>query len=401
VRLVFINRFYWPDEPATAQLLTDLATALAARGHAVTIITSQPSAMDVPRAEIRDGVRIWRVRGTRWGRHSLAGRAVDFATFLAGALWRVLRTIRKGDTVVAMTDPPLLGVAVWPVAGLRGVRCLHWVQDIFPEIGLALSPNLLARAVCGGLRPWRNLAWRHSAGCVAVGQDMAGFIAQAGIPADQITTISNWAPAGLEPQPPGAAAELRQAWGLEGRFLVVYSGNLGRVHDLTPVLELAFTLRTETRMAFLFIGDGAQRAALEQAARARGLTNVHFHPAQPRARLAQTLALGDVHLVTLRAGCEALVFPSKLYGIAAVGRPVLFIGPRDCEVARIVGQCGFGQAFTRDEPTAMAHALQGLAANPVRCAALGTRAVEFSRAAGRLDQAVAAWEERLTREAAC
>jgi colanic acid biosynthesis glycosyl transferase WcaI len=108
-----------------------------------------------------------------------------------------------------------------------------------------------------------------------------------------------------------------------------------------------------------------------------------------------------VHLVTLRAGCEALVFPSKLYGVAAVGRPVFYIGPRGSEVARLVERAGFGLAFTRDEPSAIAAGLQDLAADPARCAVLAGRALEISRAEGQFNTALAAWGTVLSREAAC
>ncbi len=401
MRIIFINRFYWPDEPATAQLLTDLAEALAARGHDVTVITSRPAGHSGSGAETHAGVRVFRVRSSHRGPHQLVGRAVDFITFLFGACWRLLWTAHQGDLVVAMTDPPSLGVAVWPVAWVKRARCLHWVQDIYPEVALVLAPGPLIRALGAVVRPGRNFAWKHSAGCVVLGRDMADFIAQTGVSLQKITVIPNWAPAGLEPQPRAAADQLRAAWNLQGRFVVAYSGNLGRVHDLHPVLAVAKALHDEPRIVFVFIGGGAQRAALENAVAAGRLTNVRFHAAQPRAELAATLALGDVHLVTLRAGCEALVFPSKLYGIAAVGRPVLFIGPRDCELSRLIAGRGFGFAFPRDETAAIADRLRQLAVNPGLCAELGGAAAEFSRVAGRLDHAVALWSERLSREAAC
>jgi glycosyltransferase involved in cell wall biosynthesis len=325
---------------------------------------------------------------------------IDFSTFLLGACWHLAGLAAPGDVVVAMTDPPSLGIAVWPVAWLKRTRQLHWAQDIYPEVAMALSRRRLLHALGILLRPWRNLAWRQSAGCVAPGGDMARFVAGTGVAPEKITVIPNWAPHGLAPQSPAAAEPLRARWNLQGKFVVAYSGNLGRVHDLEPVLALAAAVRDEPRIAFVFIGSGAQRPGLEKATAERRLPNVHFQSAQPRPELAMTLALGDVHLVTLRAGCERLVFPSKLYGIAAVGRPVVFIGPRDCELARLVVERAFGFAFTRDEVSAMADLLRQLAADPARGTALGHAAAEFSRAEGRLDHAVAAWE-RLLREAAC
>ena len=387
MRVIFLNRFYWPDEPATAQLLADLAEGLAARGHDVTVIASHPGRPEVSRAETRRGVRIARVAGTRWAGAGLAGKAADFATFFAGACWRLLFTARRGDTVVSLTDPPLIGVGVWPVAGMRGARLVHWVQDIYPELAMELGGYRWLRV----LRPLRNLAWRRADRCVTLGSGMAAVLAEAGVAAEKIRVIPNWAPAGLAPAPAEIADPLRAEWGLAGRFVVAYSGNLGRVHDLDPVLALAEALRDTPSVVFVFIGGGAQRAPLEAEAARRGLPNVLFHPPQPRARLAESLALGDAHLVTLRPGCERYVFPSKLYGAAAVGRPVIFIGPPGSEFARLVAERGFGRAFARTDLAALAAFVRGLAADRAAVVRLGKAAAQFSTDTGGADAALARW----------
>ncbi len=390
MRALFINRFYWPDEAATAQLLTDLAEALAARQLAVVIITSQPDSPAVPAEETRRGVRILRVRGSRWaGRLGLVGKAADYGRFYVAALWRLALIARRDDTVVAMTDPPLLGLGVWIVAGLRRSRLVHWAQDIYPELAVELAAQRWLR----GLRPLRNLAWRRAACCVTLGSDMAAVFAAAGVAGDHLFIAPNWAPAGLTRQPAHAADALRSVWGLTDKFVVAYSGNLGRVHDLTPVLAVAEALRNEPRIGFVFIGAGAQRAALQTEAARRGLTNVQFRPPQPRAQLAAALALGDVHLVTLLPGCERYVFPSKLAGVAAVGRPVVFIGPRDSELARLVTapHRKFGYAFERADTTAIAAALRTLAHDAAACTRLGAAAAGFAAATGTAATAAARW----------
>src|SRR5580658_4337727 len=145
--ILFVNRFYWPDERATAQLLSDLAEALAARGHTVAVIACHSGDRGVPYSELRAGVRILRVRCTRLGHRSLSGRALDFATFSLGALWRVARTLRSGDAAIVLTDPPLLGILAWPLARLRRARIFHWIQDIYPELAMELAGHRWLRAV--------------------------------------------------------------------------------------------------------------------------------------------------------------------------------------------------------------------------------------------------------------
>jgi len=276
---------------------------------------------------------------------------------------------------------------VWLVARLRRAHVIHWVQDIYPE----LAEELSGQRWLGMLRPIRDLAWRRADGCVTLGRDMAGVLANAGVAADKTLVIPNWGPVGLTPQPANAGAALRTEWNLTGKFTVVYSGNLGRVHDLGPVLALAEALRGETHIAFVFVGSGAQRAAIETEAQRRRLSNVQFRSPQPRTRLAEALALADVHLVTLRPGCERFVFPSKLYGIAAVGRTVIFIGPRDCELARLVVERNLGLAFGSSDMPTLAAALLSLSAEPAVNARHAAAALRFAVDNGGPSRATNQW----------
>jgi len=395
MRIIFLNRFYWPEEPATSQLLTDLAESLAASGHDVTVIASLPRRRGLPARETRRGVNILRVGGTRWNRFGLPGKAAAFLTFYFDALSRLAFTAQRGDRVVALTDPPLLGIGAWFAARLCGARIFHWVQDVYPEIATVLT----GRSWVNFLKPLRDLAWRRSDGCVTLGSDMATTLTRAGVPGEKIRVSPNWAPAGLSVQPRTAADVLRAAWQLEGKFVVAYSGNLGRVHDLGPVLDVADALRDAPEIVFVFIGGGAQRARLESQVAARGLTQVQFHPAQPRERLAAALALGDLHFVTLLSGCEQLVFPSKLYGVTAVGRPVFFIGPRGCEIARLVAERGIGRAFACDDIASIASAIRQLSMDSGQMAGLSTGAAAFGREHTGPDRAATGWEELLASRA--
>jgi glycosyltransferase involved in cell wall biosynthesis len=393
--IFFLNRFYWPDEPATAQLLGDLAEALAARGWSISVIASHPGDAQTPVEEIRHGVRIHRCRGLRRGRTTVGGKLADYLVFLLGAGWHTLWSLRRGDVVVAMTDPPLLGVALWPIVALRRARMVHWTQDIYPEVAMALATRPTVRWALGLLRGPRNFTWRHSAGCVTLGRDLAALVTRNGVAAPCVTVVPNWAPHGLGPLAAPAVQQQRDEWHLAGKFAVAYSGNLGRVHDLEPVLAVAAALRDAPDIVFLLVGAGPRLASLATEVRARGLPNVFFFPPQPRARLGAALAAGDVHLVTLRPGCQAVVFPSKLYGIAAVARPMIFIGPRESELAALVPDQALGFAFARDETAAIAACLLRLSTSPDECRVLGAAAAEFHRREDGLARAVTVWEKLL------
>ena len=386
MRFVFINRFYWPDEPATAQLLADLAEALVAIGHSVSVVASHPGGKQ-PTSEIHRGVAIFRVRGARLNRSGLFGKLAEFVTFYVGSLCVVIAKVRSRDIVVPLTDPPLLGVGVWIAARLRGAKLVHWVQDIYPEIAIALTSQRWLQI----LAPLRDLAWRRAEACVVLGIDMARVLEKAGVKTARLALVPNWAPAGLSAQSSAAADGLRARWGLTGKFVVLYSGNLGRVHDLTPMLDVAEHLRTHPNIVFLFIGAGAQLPTLKSTAESRGLTNIRFHPPRTRADLAVSLALGDLHLVTVLPGCESFVFPSKLYGIAAVGRPVLFVGPKECEIATVIEKNRFGRTFSREQIAPMAQAILGLSIAQAECAEMGRAAAAFSVVSGGAVEAARRW----------
>lgn len=344
-RVIFINRFYWPDEPATSQLLTDLAEQLAAHNLEVLVITSKPQREDRPATEQHHGVTILRVGSSHLGKANSISRVLDFTSFMFGALWRMFRVTRRADTVVFMTDPPLLGALGWPLVALRRARFIHWIQDIYPEIAIELTGHRWLAC----LKPLRNWSWRKASCCVTLGTDMAKVVATAGVPEARMKIIPNWAPSGLK-SPSAQEIDLRKHdWSLVGKFVALYSGNLGRVHDLQPIIETAALLKHEKDIAFVFVGQGVQLAALRTFVRQRNLTNVHFFPPQPREQLAVTLAQGDVHFVTLRQNCERYVFPSKLYGIVAEGKPTIFIGPLTSELADLVRKENLGYSFEPDQ----------------------------------------------------
>lgn len=391
-RVIFLNRVYHPSEAATAQLLHDLAGYLAAAGWLVEVV----AAGDEPSAETT--VRVHRTGGTPV-HGGLLSRACNYLGFLRRARAHLAADLQPGDMVVPMTDPPMLGAAIAAVARARGARVVHWVQDIYPEIVSAHTGAWLTMPMAP-LRAWRNNAWRAAAACVFVGEEMGAAAAAQGLPADRVHVIANWAPRELAaPASAAEVANIRREWDLEGRFVVAYSGNLGRVHEFKAVLVAAAELRTETGIGFAFVGAGARFDEVRRDVAELGLTNVFFHPAQPRSRLAASLAAADAHLVTLRPGFERLVNPSKLAGVLAAARPVLFVGPTDGAIARLLKTENCGLAFAPDDGPGLAAAIRRLQAESSTRAALGANARQAYERRFTLAAAGAAWDEVLRRVA--
>ena len=402
MRVLFVNRFFHPDHSATSQMLTDLANDLCAAGVEVSVITGRQLIDDrdavLPRRERAGGVDVHRVWSTRFGRRSLAGRALDYLSFYLSAGWRLMRICRPGDVVVAKTDPPLISVVAGWVARRRDAGLVNWLHDLFPEIAERVGVPMLRGPVYRALKGMRDRSLRRARCNVAIGTRMAERVKALGIAPERVRIIHNWSDGGEIRPLARSANALRATWKLGDRFVVGYSGNMGYVHEFDTILDAAERLRQRADIVFLFVGDGVRRAGIEQEVARRRLDNVAFEPYQPRARLGESLTASDVHLVSLRAELEGLVVPSKFYAVAAAGRPVLFVGALDGEIARLIAEAGCGATVPAGADEALAGHVVALAEQPWRREAEGAAARRLFEA--RFDRRLAFEDWRRTLEAA-
>lgn len=389
-RIIFLNRVYWPSTAATAQLLTDLAEGLAARGWPVHVITTGES------SSRHNGVTIHRTgAGEQHG--GMLSRALNYRRFQGAARHQLASVARPGDIVVPMTDPPMLGAATARQALAQGARVVHWIQDIYPEIA-AVHFGPLAGFFLAPLKTSRNSAWRSARTCVTLGDDMRQAVASQGVPGEQIALIPNWAPRELQAPATRSAVEMcRSRWDLNGKFVVAYSGNLGRVHEFATVLKAAERLRTEPAVVFLFIGAGTRFEEISAIARTRGLENIRMLPPEPRETLAASLAAADVQLVTLLPEFSTLVYPSKLAGVLAAGRPVLFVGPPGGDIARLLQQEDCGASLAPGDAAGLAGTLTRWQGDAELMASLGSNARAAYERQFTFERALTQWEEVLRR----
>jgi glycosyltransferase involved in cell wall biosynthesis len=398
--VVFVNRYFHPDESATSRIVSDLARRLSRAGENVSVVTSRQLYHDaganlVPEDTI-DGVAIHRVSGAKRGRGSLSGRALDYLSFHLAAGWRLFRLLRRGDVVVAKTDPPLLSVTVAIAARLRGARLVNWLQDLFPEVanelGMAMRPRWVARFL-----QWRRDASLRQATCnVAIGARMAERIERAGVGRAAIRVIPNWANVADMLPLPRASNSVRAELGLTpAHFVIGYSGNLGRAHDYGTLLDAARRLSDRPEIVFVMTGAGAKFDDMRREVAALALTNVLFQPFQPPERLADSMAAADVHVVSLLPQLEGLIVPSKFYGILAAARPAIFIGDPDGELARDIRTFDCGASVAVGDGAALTEHIVALRAQPERLAQLGANALHAAEERFSSEQAVGAWQALL------
>jgi glycosyltransferase involved in cell wall biosynthesis len=373
-RFLFANQYAWPDAAATAQLMNDVVEEASAQGVQCRGVASDRGYSDpsvrYPRDETRGSARYQRAPATAFGRERVIGRVTDYMTFLAGAAWRLLRGGRP-DVVVGMSTPPILGALAVAAARIRGARSAYWAMDVYPDLAFelgAMRPNSVLGRAFAALSRW---TLRRADLVIALGETMAGRLSTAG--ARNVAVVHNWADG--DAIRPMKAEESRisaeRKW--TGKFVVLYSGNLGLAHEFDTLLAAAEALREEGVLV-AFCGGGPRRAEVEAEVKRRSLTNVEFHPSVCREELGDLLAAGQLHAVTMRPRMAGLLVPSKVYGILAAGRPILYVGPAEGEIHDIISREDVGSSVRGGDVIRLVAEIRRFRDEPAERARAGKRA---------------------------
>jgi glycosyltransferase involved in cell wall biosynthesis len=367
-RLLVLNQYYRPGVEATAFLLSELCRELA-HDFDVTVVTGKVRGRRAPAHETDDGVEVFRVRSTAFARARLSLRAVNYATYLLGSLFRALR-VRRPDVVLCMTDPPVIANIGLIAARRHRAPLVVVSQDVFPETAVELG-HVTSPFVVGLLRRLIGTYLRRADRVVAIGERMRERLIEKGARAERVSVIPNWVDTTtLEPRPRHNEWSARN--GLDDRFVVMHSGNVGHAQDLESLVRAAALLRDVDRLAIVIVGDGARRDELGALARDLGVDDlVTFLPYQERRELPLSLSSADVHVVGLARGLAGYVVPSRLYGILAVARPVIAAAEPASETAELVRAAGAGVLVEPGDPAALASAVREAAGGAIPLEALG------------------------------
>ena len=367
--VLFLNRSYWPDVEATGQLLTALCEKLAESWN-VRVLAGQPNAVSVrsnreigdwKSQTVRHGVQIHRVRHLTLPKRKMIYKALNYSSFLRASR-RVLKTIDAPDVVVFETDPFLLPFEARRLQRRTGCRMVGYLQDIYPDVAVALNkiPNNWA---VRRLRKSLFSVYQQCDRMVVLSQDMKHLLVEGGVHPDRIDIVPNWADTGCV-VPINSENQFRRRHGLDDRFLVMYSGNLGLTQRLEQFVEAARLLSDDAQICFAFVGQGSQRTPLEQLVARLRLTNVRFFDYQPQEELADSLSAADLHLVPLTRELSQCLMPSKLYGILAAGRPFLTNAVPESELHQLTVSNHIGLVVRPNCPAAIADAIREAKANP-------------------------------------
>ena len=382
MKICFFNRSYWPDQAATGQFLTELAEDLVSRyGTEVTVVAGRSlhascaeggSRMSLVTREVHRGVDIRRANGTTLHPGGIAARASNYVSYF-GAATAASFGVGRPDLVVSLTDPPIVGLAALWTARRTGARFVFLCEDIFPEVATLLA-DFRNSAVNSALDRINRYLLRNADGIIALGDRMRRrLVEEKGADPARVHVIHNWADCdAIVPGPKDNA--FSREHGLADRFVLMHSGNVGLSQNLDVLVEAADRLRSKERLTIAIVGDGSKRQALEAMTAARGLTNVRFLPYQPKALLHDSFASADAFLVSLKAGIEGFIVPSKVYGILAAGRPYIAATDPSSEPAQIARESGCGLLAAPGDPAALADAIATMYDDPAMTRDMGGRA---------------------------
>lgn len=410
MHVVLLNQAFHPDVVATAQMGKDLADHLVRQGHQVTAVASRSIygkkgaalpgreriAVTRPDGTVAGHIDVRRVGFSLFGKASIAARLLDFGLFYLLATLRVL-TLKKPDVVVSYTTPPFIALVGLLCKWLRGSKAVYWVMDLYPDVAVACGFMREGAAVTRLFERLNRFMLNRSDASVVLGRCMRDRVLGKGIASQKVELVPVWSDlADLAPIPREANA-LRREWGLEGKIVVMYSGNLGLGHDATTICGAMERLKDRDDIAFVFVGGGKRRSEVEAFIRAKSITNAQYRDYVPRERLNESLGLADMHLISLKQGVEGIMVPSKLFGIMAAARPGVFVGDPTSEIARVLNESGSGVMVREGDSQGLARLIDDLSRDPDRCAAMGRKAIEHVH--GRYDaaSACAMWERLLLR----
>jgi colanic acid biosynthesis glycosyl transferase WcaI len=365
--LVLISQVYVPDPAAVGQYMHQAAAAMAARGWRVISFAADSGYEDpnqrFSRYERVDGVHVVRLPCASFGKTNLRQRLLggsiftSEATLLAAALPRI-------DRVLISTSPPMVGAAGIALSRARRAQLSLWVMDINPD-QIVASGRMSATALPVRGFDWLNeRTFRSAHSVITLDAAMADRLQRKSAACPKPHVLPLWPvllPAPERDRVPSAGQAFRREHGLEGKRVVMYSGNLSPLHPVDTLLEAAKALQDEPRLAFVFIGGGSAREHIARYAHANKLRNLHLLPYQPLSALRESLSAADVHLVAMGAPMVGIVHPSKIYSAMAVGRAILALGPRGSHIADLVHEHRIGWHVEHGAVGAAVAALQAIA----------------------------------------
>jgi len=368
--IAIITQYFYPSSAATAQLMTDLASGLA-RGCSVKVFTGSRNSTETTPKSL-DHLEVSRSLTVGEKGHGILAKVTSSLFFIVGGLAYIVFHVPKHVPILIASNPPYAGILGLFFRLVKGRKFYFLLQDVFPESAV-FAGVLKQKSISFKIFSYLNyLVCKYSCSTIVLSNAMQKFIEQKTGLKDKFCVIENWSIENIDIRDK-QDNQFAIQYGLNKVFTVLYSGNIGRLHDIESIAE-AVNLLKNSPIQFVFIGDGPKKAIIEQTLEKYQLKNILILPFQPRENISLSLTACDISLVSLIAGAEQIVAPSKLYGILASGRAVVSISAPGSDLDQLLtdSQCGIN--CPPNQPQKLADIITKLAAEPLRVQSMGQNA---------------------------
>lgn len=366
--ILFINRGYPPEAAPTGRLVQELAEYCDGRDWRISVLSLTPdpkAAKKAHKAQNKNStIKLYPVK------HK--GDCRTQGDIMSG-LFKILMKglmIKNHDLVVTLTDPPMLCVCGGLISRFKGSKHIHWVQDLYPDLLPVLGVEM-GKSKMKFFKSLSRRAMKKAHQVVAIGRCMEKYLKHTGVDPWSLKIIPNWASLSLfetvkirAPQKDKKSEDTHNKQS-DPKFRILYAGNIGRAHDMESILKTMRALaKTNPEIEFVFVGSGKGHRYVKKQTQKMRLKNARFLPHQSENKLKDLLEKGDVHLVSMRNDALGLLVPSKFYSILAVKRPVIFIGPKECENALVIKEHKAGISIPPSDEKALIKAILEFRNNP-------------------------------------
>tara|TARA_Y100000741_G_scaffold365141_1_gene359621 strand:- start:687 stop:1937 length:1251 start_codon:yes stop_codon:yes gene_type:complete len=345
LKILAVSQFYYPDTVSASQHLTDLLEALSKRGHEVTVYTSirdyENPQKTFSKNQIINNVKIERINNTGFGKKNKISRLSDFITFNFLIFIKLLLVNKnKFDLIIGLTAPPLLSYIALKIARFKKIRFIYWTMDLQPELAIVANYVKAGSMTATSLQKRGDYIFKFSDKIITLDTFMEKHILKRtkGLN-NKIDIIPPWPVINKL----YSGERLNNPFRLENNFndkiVIMYSGNHSVMHPLTTLLESAVILRDDTRFLFVHVGGGVGLKEVLEYKEKYNLQNVVTLPFQPRENIHISLGSADIQVVSLGESCIGYTHPNKIYGSMFIGKPILYIGPENSHISKILEKC--------------------------------------------------------------
>ena len=368
-RVLVISQVYVPDPAAVGQQMAGAAAELVRRGADVDVLTADAGYHDpsqrFPRNEVIDGVNVFRVPFSSFGKSSFPVRLAGALSFsMQSAVRAVLK--RRPDVILVSTSPPMCSAVGTLVSRLRNIPLVYWVMDLNPDEIIAMGDLGKNHPAVHVMHALNHVTLKDAKAVVALDDFMAERLRAKGADPTRLHVVPPWPLDDYVEPVPHADNPFRKRHGLDGKTVFMFSGNMSRASPLTTFIDAAAALRNRGDIHFLFVGGGSGKLEVEARKERDNLTNVTVLPYQPLSELRYSLSAADVHLVTLGDPMVGIIHPCKVYGAMAVARPILYMGPRPSHISAILEGHDVGWHVNHGDIAGTVSAIEDIAALPVK-----------------------------------